>query len=116
MSRQSFGRFSILVAALLAVIPVPVRAADDPAVQRGLQFLRTRSGSQGVGESALIALAMLKAEVPMSDPALAGCLAKVRTRFLSTGYSPERGGGPDIYEAAVVSMALANLDAETRRA
>jgi hypothetical protein len=69
-----------------------------------------------VGESALIAMAMIKAEVPPTDAALNACLSKVRARFTSSGFSPERSGGPDIFEAAVVAMALANLDAVARGA
>jgi hypothetical protein len=93
------------------------RAENDPAVGRGLQFLRGKANNQQIGETALIALAMLKAEIPASDPTLAGCIAKIRTRFASGGgYDPERRGGPDVYEAGVVALALANLDSEARRA
>jgi hypothetical protein len=63
----------------------------------------------------LAVLAMLKADVPATDPTVTACLAKLRQRFASEGYQPERSGGPDVYEAAVVAMALANLDAEARR-
>src|SRR5262249_44517350 len=53
---------------------------------------------------------------PVNDPAVAACFSKIRTRFSSTGYNPERSGGHDVYEAGVVALALASLDAETRRA
>jgi hypothetical protein len=91
-------------------------ANQEPAVERGLQYLRGHAGGNGVGEVALAALALLKGEVPPSQPVLAELLAKVHQRFNSEGYQPELHGGADVYEAAVVSMVLANLDAETRRA
>lgn len=93
-----------------------VRADNDPAVLRGIQFLRGRAGGQQVGETALTALAMLKAEVPPGDPTLAACVAKLRTRLVSGVYQPERQGGHAVYEAAAVALALANLEPESRRA
>ena len=85
-------------------------AAEQPAIQKGLQFLRTKAGPGQVGENALMALAMISSDVPASDPALAACLAKIKTRFPGSMYVPERGHGPDIYEAAVVAMVLSELD------
>ncbi len=96
--------------------PSVVLAQQDPAVLRGISYLRGKAAGAPTGETALIALAMLKAEIPPTDPTLAACINKIRSRFLSAGYSPERQGGTDIYEAAVVAMALSNLDAESRRA
>lgn len=106
--------------ALALVLPGPAGSdaraqAVDPAVQRGLAFLKAKVGREKVGETALIALAMLKSDVPPGDPALATCVAALRSRFESGVYKPERTGGHDIYEAAVVCLALANLDAESRR-
>jgi len=104
---------------LLSAIPaLQVRAEDsDPTVQRGVAYLRSHASSvTGVGESAMMALAMIKAEVSPADPALAACISRITARFSGSGYLPERGNGPDVYEAAVVSMALANLDAEGHRA
>ena len=49
--------------------------------------------TEGAGESAMIALAMLKAKVPAADPSLAACLAKVRSRFNSSVSVPERSNG-----------------------
>ena len=92
-----------------------LRADNDPAVQRGILYLRGRASSQPVGESALIALALLKAEFPATDPTVAACVAKIRARITPSGYKAEKQNGHDIYEAAVVIMALANLDAEAHR-
>ena len=93
----------------------PARADNDPAVLRGVQFLRGKAGGSQVGETALIALALLKADVPPTDPTVSACIQKLRSRFVSNGYNPERGGGQDVYEAAVVALALSNLDAEAKR-
>ena len=93
-----------------------VRADVEPASIRGVQFLNSHAGSQQVGESAMIALALIKAEVPTTDRTVVSLFAKIRSRFNSSGYLPEREGGSEIYEAAAVAMALANLDAESRRA
>ena len=98
------------------VMPLSALAQQDPAVNRGVAYLRGKAGSSQTGETALIALALLKADVPATDPTVLGCLTKIRSRIVSAGYSPERLGGTDVYEAAVVAMVLANLEAESRRA
>jgi hypothetical protein len=92
-----------------------VRAATDPVVARGVQYLKSRAEILPPGEMGLAVLAMLKAEVPATDKTVAACVAKLRQRFTSQGYQAEQKGGSDIYEAAVVAMAMANLDAEARR-
>ena len=92
-----------------------VRAEVDPAAARGVAYLRSHVANQQVGESALIGLALLKAEVPATDPVVAACAAKVLQRF-SGGYVPERRGGHDVYEAAVATMLLSNLDGGQRNA
>jgi hypothetical protein len=91
-------------------------AQNEPAVAKGLRYLEQNAGGQQTGEVALAALALLKGEVPPTSPALAGLLAHLHKRFTSEGYQPEQQGGQDVYEAAVVAMVLANLEAETRRA
>jgi hypothetical protein len=90
------------------------RAQQEPAVQKGVQFLKSRSYRR-VGETAMVALALLKAELPASDPALQACLATVRSRFNTNAYAPDLRGGTDIYEAAAVTMALASEDAAVNR-
>ena len=96
--------------------PSGVRAAVDPAIERGVQFLRPRAGGQQVGEAALTALALIKAEATASDPTVSTCMAKIRERFAGGSYSPQRAGGAEVYEAATVAMALANVDPESSRA
>jgi hypothetical protein len=86
-------------------------SAEQPAVLKALQFLRTKVGQKQVGETAMMALAMINADVQESDPALATCLNLIRSRFNGTVFTPQLGGGANIYEAAVVAMALSDLDA-----
>jgi hypothetical protein len=90
-------------------------AEIDAAAARGAQYLRGRAGSGQVGETALIGLALLKTDVPASDPSVTACVNKVLQRF-SGGYVPERQGGHDVYEAGCVAMLLANLEGESKRA
>src|SRR4051794_28348162 len=96
--------------------PSGVRAAVDPAIERGVQYLRPRAGGQQVGEAALTALALMKAEATPSDPTVTTCMTKIRERFAGGSYSPQRAGGANIYEAATVAMALANVDPGSSRA
>lgn len=106
-------RASLLVLTLLAAA-APARGqghgAAEPAIQHGLRYLRSQAASLEVGQSALTALAMNKAEVPDTDPVLQGLVRKVLDRFTDQGYIPEKRGGHDLYETAVVIMALANID------
>jgi hypothetical protein len=90
-------------------------AQQDPAVLSGVQYLKGHYASKRVGESAMIALALLKAELPPNDPALLACLATVRSRFTTSTYEPDLRGGPEIYEASAATMALASEDAATNR-
>jgi hypothetical protein len=100
---------------LVLVGPNAARAQQEPAVQSGVQFLKGRFAGKPTGESAMIALGLLKAEVPPSDPAIQACITKIRTRFLSSDYKPEMGDGHGTYEASATLMALANLDAVQNR-
>ncbi|MDR3620838.1 MAG: HEAT repeat domain-containing protein [Paludisphaera borealis] len=115
-----FNRFATsgvfwLSAALLATsVPRPACAQQDQAIAAGIQFLRGRASTRPVGESAMIALALLKSDVPFGDPALTACLTKIRSRFSSNSYTPEQTGGVDVYEAGAIAMALANLDPSER--
>src|SRR5262249_10853778 len=110
--------FLVLFMTVLIVLPggKPSSAANEPAVERGLRYLEQSAGGQQTGEVALAALALLKGDGPPSSPTLAGLLAHLHKRFNSEGYRPDLQGGTDVYEAAVVAMVLANLDAEARRA
>jgi hypothetical protein len=88
---------------------------QEPAVLAGVQYLKSHYANQAPGQSAMIALGLLKAEVPHSDPAVETCVARVRARFTSSSYEPQLGYGPGVYEAAAAAMALANLDAAANR-
>src|SRR4051812_5404586 len=111
--------FNLLLssAAMLAFGPCgSARGQQEQAVLSGIQYLRGRVASQQVGETAMIALALIKADTPKTDPVLTQCVAKILRRFTSSGYDPERKGGHDVYEAAVVAMVLANLESDDSRA
>lgn len=59
------SRFTLVAVALLiarAVLGAP--DAEQPAINRGVQFVRGRVGNQQVGETALVALALKKADDP----------------------------------------------------
>ena len=100
---------------VLAFSPAAGFAQQEPAVLSGVQYLRQHVSSR-VGESAMIALGLMKAEVPHADAAVQSCLARVRSRIDSGGaYSPEMGDGAGTYEAAASIMALATEDAEQNR-
>jgi hypothetical protein len=118
MSRRSVRLVAAPVAAvgLACALAGSARAQQDQAVLSGIQYLRGRAAHLQVGETAMIALALVKAGTPASDPVLSQCMTKILKRFTSSGYEPERSGGHDIYEAAVMAMLLANLESEDSRA
>jgi hypothetical protein len=91
--------------------PKGALAQQEQAVLSGVQYLRAHSTHLQAGESAMIALALIKAEVPANDPALTVLVDKIRSRFSTEGFAPERLTGHGIYEAAACSLALASLDA-----
>jgi hypothetical protein len=104
----------VLALAAVGLASAPSRGEQpDPVLAKGVQFLQ-RAGAQSSGESALMALALIKAEVPANDPGLARHLAAVLKRFEGGNYTLQ-GGGAGIYEAGVTIMAFANLDAVTYR-
>src|SRR5262245_22454240 len=86
-------------------------AQQDPSVLSGVQFLCGHYANKQSGESAMIALGLLKAEVPPTDPAVVSCLARCRSRFTASGYVPELTDGRGVYEAAAVTLAMVNQDA-----
>lgn len=117
MSRR---RFRWILAWLLApgiawLLEAPVRGQQEKTVISGIQYLRTVAANKQVGETAMIALALIKCDTPPTDPVLAACIATIQKRFTGSGYSPQRRGGHDVYEAAVVAMALSNLEGEEHR-
>lgn len=91
------------------------RAESDPMVARGVEFLKKSPANQGSGECALVAIALLKADVLPSDPPLAARIAKFRARFSGSTYQPERTGGSETYEIACVAIALSTLPNEDHR-
>ncbi|WP_435016845.1 HEAT repeat domain-containing protein [Tundrisphaera sp. TA3] len=116
MGHPVVWRLTAMIAAGVLCAPTLAGAIDaDPNVARGVRYLQA-SGGANTGESALKALALIKAEVPASDPMVADALGKIRARFSGSNYRPESGGGPDVYEASVTLMALANLDPVAYRA
>jgi hypothetical protein len=92
----------------------PAFGQQDPSVLRGVEYLKAHA-VRGAGESAMIALGLMKAEVPSSDSVVQMCLNKVRSRFTSSTYDPELTGGHDRYEAAATIMALSTEDVEGNR-
>ena len=88
--------------------PIDPRAV--PAVNRGVAYLKGRARIMEPGEAALAALAMIKADVKPNDPGVQACMARFLPRIAADGFHPERKGGHDNYEAAVVIMALGNVD------
>ena len=121
MSQSSSRRLPTLGLFLIASLPLTAGALrsacaqqQEPAVLSGIQYLKGQASRQQVGEAAMVALALLKADVPVDDPALAACLSKIRSRFTGSGYSPERSGGFDVYEAGAIALAVANLKTEER--
>jgi hypothetical protein len=118
MMRRATSPSGILLSCLAAfgflAGPGVAWADQERAVLSGVQYLKLHS-SRSTGESAMIALALLKAEVPPSDPALLACVARIRARFTSSTYAPEMGPGSGTYEAGATAMVLANLDAVSNR-
>ena len=106
-------RFSLLAAIALFLLPATsARAAGEEraAVQKGVQFLKSQISTMNPGFAGVSALAMIKADVPLNDPGLSACLAQFASTFTGTTYTPATKGGPDIYEASVVLLALVNID------
>ena len=98
----------------MTLLTGPAFGQQDPVVDKGVGYLKSHVGgggqAYGIGESALMSLALIKAEVPASDPSLRKGIEKILQRFSGSEYLPERSGGPEIYEAGVIILALANLD------
>ncbi len=102
-----------MIGALL--VPRSAFAQQEPAVNQGVQFLKSH-GMRATGESAMVAMGLMKAEVPHTDATVQACLARIRARFNASGtYAPEMGPGSGTYEAGVSIMALATEDAMANR-
>jgi hypothetical protein len=100
---------------LALVSAAPASEQQEPAVLSGVQYLKGHTIPR-VGESAMIALGLMKAEVPHSDPAVQSCMSRIRNRFTTGGsYTPEMPAGSGTYEAAASVLALATEDAVENR-
>jgi hypothetical protein len=109
--RRRSTRVGPFLLALVASLGGPSALGQfDPIAERGVQFLKASTGAGGTGETALMTLALIKAEVPATDVSLKRGLAVIMKRFEESSYNPERTGGPETYEASVIILALANLD------
>jgi hypothetical protein len=77
----------------VTICSATTRAQQEQAVNSGVQYLQRHTG-KSPGEAAMIALALMKAEVPHNDPTVQACLSQIRGRFTSGGgYSPAMGDG-----------------------
>ncbi|MEW4567086.1 hypothetical protein AB1L88_04395 [Tautonia sp. JC769] len=106
--------FALLIP-LATLNPCPSAGAQDGSISQGVAFLKSRGPSVTPGESALAALAMLKAGVPTDDPALVQTIQNALSASNSEGYRPARSGGADIYETGIACMMLVNLDPNVYR-
>jgi hypothetical protein len=115
--RRTWGLvFLVGCAGLLAHRSAIAQSGNQGAgIAAGVEYLRNSSNGVQSGEAGLAALALIKADVPASDPTLVALLAKARERISGTSYTPGRDGGPDIYEAAVIGMAFANVEPAGRK-
>ena len=93
-------------------------AADKPADSRiqaairiGTGFLGTRVDKLDMGQGSLVAMAMLKAGVPASSPAIQVVIQRIQGRIVDDKFTPVDAHA-HIYEAAVSLMTLANADAK----
>lgn len=84
----------------------------NASVARAAAFLKGRSTSLGTGEDSVVALALAKAAVEASDPALSTLVAQLRLRVADGAYLPARQGGQGVYEAACAIMTLVAVDAD----
>jgi hypothetical protein len=111
---RAIGRTLVVALGFAVSTAGSALAQQNPAVLPAVQYLRTHYRSQPTGQSAMIALGLLKAEVPADDRDLQACLDRIRARFSTSTYAPEMiGAGP--YEAGATAMVLANQDAESNR-
>jgi hypothetical protein len=83
MLRRNVSSDLIVLAVLELTLAAPGRvlAQQEQAVLSGVQYLRGHTTNQRVGETAMIALTLLKADTPKTDPVLSTCLATVRARL-----------------------------------
>ncbi len=109
----------VMVVALFGASP-PVLAQqlsgpEAPIIQRGIAYLNSANYPSNLGEGVLAGLALLKCQVPPTDPTLQGLVQRVRGRIKNGVYTAENDGGSGIYETGIAAMFLANMGAETYR-
>ena len=111
-------RIALTIALLtlpLGSMPAAFAQVEGPAIAKGVDYLRRSARGFDSGVAGIAALALIKAEVPESDPGLKVLLNKAHERFSGSIYSPGRTGGPDIYvEASVIGLAFRELRLEGR--
>lgn len=107
----------LLAAGLLGLLPglAPATAQqfagpEGPIIARGVAYLKGQVAGARVGESAIGALALVKCDVPPSDPNVQAAIGKIRGRIMDGVYHAENDTGAGTYEAAVATMLLANTD------
>jgi hypothetical protein len=118
MIRQVIKAGSLVLLGMICagIAPGSAVAQQEPAVNSGVQYLKSHRVG-GAGEAAMVALGLMKAEIPHDDPVVQRCLSQVRACFDQSGtYAPSMGPGPGTYEAGVSIMALATEDAGENRA
>jgi hypothetical protein len=110
--RPSLRARVMIVAVMVVALGGGARGDEqqEPAVLKAVGFLKARSGGKPIGESAMIGLGLLKAEVPANDPAIQACLTRVKSAFGSSVFSPSMRDGRGVYEATASILALSAED------
>lgn len=108
-----------VLGALAWIVPASgeARAADQAAIRqaivRGAQYLRGELPRAQPGPKSLLAIALLKAGLPASDPAITDAVNSVREKVSSAEYAPKNGMVQyQVYEAGVDAMLLADVAGE----
>lgn len=90
----------------------PLSARVNASVTRAAAYLKGAGARLGAGENSIVALALAKAGVEASDPALSELITQLRSCVADGTYRPTRDKGQGVYEAACTIMALTAIDAE----
>ncbi|HEY3969376.1 MAG TPA: hypothetical protein VGM05_32790 [Planctomycetaceae bacterium] len=116
-SRPSFGAVAFLAAAILSCVLMTgtaqgqfAQVTDDQiqgAIKRSVAKLKSRQGSLSGGESAVVAMALLKSGQPPEAPEIKAAIDKIVERTRDNVFRPVNH---HVYEAGVSIMALANAD------
>ena len=111
--RPRIAILAIYCLSLAAVVSfsTSVRAASEEQIKTGIARavakIRQTIGSHAGGQLALSTLALVKAEVPLTDPALADALNRLSGHFRNGAYAPV---DHHRYEAGVTLMAFGGAD------